>query len=158
DARTRFLRPGGIVIPQSVTLVVAPAHVQARRHRLPAGVPLQYGEFEEIALDSPLELTRNVRFRILSEPPDLIRTQLAGVEALPELTGLTATWPDMAVAGINGFAVWADATLAPGVRLSTLGTTSWTPVFYRVQPFELEQGTLEFKLSLTSESNYWSAT
>jgi precorrin-6B methylase 2 len=155
DARKRFLKSDGAVIPESVTLVVAAAHLKTRPQKLPAGVPLDYGDFEALALHAPVELGRHVRFRIVSEPRDLIRTDLARIEALPDLTNLTACWQLLNVETVNCFAVWADATLTGGVRLSTLKTASWTPIFYRIRPLEQHNGCLEFKLTLTPETNYW---
>lgn len=158
DARARFLKADGIVIPASVTLVAAAAHLKTRKRTLPVGIPLEYADFEALALHSPVELHRQARFRIVSEPRDLIRTDLASIQALPDLTNLTASWQQLDATAINCFAVWANATLTDGVRLSSLKTTSWTPVFYRFQRFEQESGNLEFKLTLTPETNYWSVS
>jgi precorrin-6B methylase 2 len=157
DARNRFLKPDGAVIPQAITLMAAPAIVQTSKRRLPAGLSLNYEQFEPLALNSPLELLRRVRYQLVAKPHSLIRTDLAHVAALPDLTNLSACWHTVPVRAINGFAVWVNAALTDGVRLSTRKTTSWTPVFYRIEPFPHDVGDIEFKLSLTPESNYWSA-
>jgi hypothetical protein len=54
--------------------------------------------------------------------------------------------------------MWAEATLTAGVSLTGLSTTSWTPLLYRVRPFKGKGGLLEFKVTLTAASNYWTAT
>ena len=43
DARERFLKPGGVLIPETVAVVAAAAHLKRRHKRLPAGIPLEYG-------------------------------------------------------------------------------------------------------------------
>ena len=158
DARKRFLKSDGAVIPESVTLVAAAGNLLKEHQTLPAGVPLDYREFETLALHAPVEMRRHVRYRIVSEPRDLIRTDLAHAEMLPDLTDLTACWQELNAAAVNCFAVWADATLTCGVRLSSLKTASWTPVFYRIRPLEQKNGCVEFKLSLRPETNYWSVS
>ncbi len=57
DARERFLRPGGLLIPESVALVAAAAHLKSRHKRLPAGIPLAHDHFESLALNIPVGLS-----------------------------------------------------------------------------------------------------
>ena len=158
DARKRFLQTDAVVIPESISLMVAGAQIKTARQKLPADVPLDYAEFTALTIHSPVELRRNVRFRIRSEPRELIRTDLASIQALPDLTRLTARWEPLDVSQTNCFAVWVVIRLTEGVQLSTLTTTSWTPVFYRIEPFEQSRGRLEFTLTLTPETNYWNVT
>jgi hypothetical protein len=96
--------------------------------------------------------------QIIASPQELIRADLGSITAMPDLNDLMACWelPDARL--VNCFAVWAEMTLAPGVRVTTRQTASWLPVIYRIRPFEQERGEIEFKLVLTSKSNYWTAS
>jgi SAM-dependent methyltransferase len=158
DARERFLKPGGVLIPNAVALVAAGGHLDQNHLGLPAGIPVEYGYFESLLLNHPFGLIDRARLKLLSEPQELVRADLTADKSLPNLHNLTARWELRSTNRINCFVVWAEATLTGGVRLTTRRTTSWSPVIYRVNPFREEQGELEFKLTLTETSNYWTVS
>jgi SAM-dependent methyltransferase len=158
DARERFLKPGGVLIPESVSLVAAPAHLKKRHKKLPAGVPVEYDYFESLLLNHTIGLADRASLRLLSDPKELLRADLATIKSAPALNDLTASWKPRDANRINCFAVWANAGLSNETPMTAIQTTSWSPVVYRVKPFEGEEGELEFKLTLTEDSNYWTAT
>ena len=158
DARTRFLRPGGILIPETVSLVAAAAHLKNRHERLPAGIPMTHSSFESLALNIPIGLNNKARLQIISDPQELVRADFGSISATPDLSSLTARWELPDARRVNCFAVWAEVTLVNGVSITTRQTTSWFPMIYRIKPFEQERGAIEFRLALTSKSNYWTAT
>jgi SAM-dependent methyltransferase len=155
DARERFLKPGGSMIPQRVALLVAPAYLESRYSRLPMGINASFEQLESLILNSPVALIEDSRLKFVGEPQTLIEVDLTSLASPLDLTSLKASWNDVNTAQINCFAVWADLVLTPGVTISTLETTSWSTMAYRVKPFGEQHGNLEFKLSLTRESNYW---
>jgi len=158
DARERFLKPGGVLIPGAVALRAAAAHLRQRPDRLPAGLPVDFGLFEALLLNSPLPLGARARLQQVSEPADLIRVDLTSVQAPPAVADLTACWRQQDTRRVNCFVVWVEALLTPGVGITTTRTTSWSTTAYRVSPFQGERGDLEFKLALTSATNCWTAT
>ena len=158
DARERLLKPGGVLIPESVSLVAAAAHFKSRHKKLPAGIDLEYDNFESLAMNIPIGLNGLSRLKLLTQPQDLLRVDLATVNVIPQFSGLTARWEMEDASQVNCFAVWAEAKLTEGVNLTAIRTTSWTPLLYRVKPFTCERGLLEFNLTITATSNYWKAT
>lgn len=155
DARSRFLKTGGILIPESVSLLAAPVHLPDRI--LPLGIPIDAPFFHDLMLHSPVELEKKQTV-FLSPERELIAVDLYSVEAPPSLLDLSATWKIHGARRVNGFVTWAAARLTTGIRLSALKTSSWKQTVYRIKPFTQTSGNLEFRLSLTPETNHWSAT
>lgn len=158
DARERFLKPGGIMIPQTVSLIVAAANFENANEKLPSGIPLVGTVFESLSLNIPLALQDKSNLTILTEPLKLIRTDLETVMEMPFLNDLSTHWEVTDTAKINCFVVWAEATLTDDVSVSTNQTTSWKPMVYRIKPLQHERGELLFSLTLTSKSNYWTVS
>jgi precorrin-6B methylase 2 len=158
DARKRFLKPNGALIPNAVALVIAPAHLAKEHEKLPVGIQVNYDYFESLLLNVPVGLTDKAQLEILGEPRDLVRIDLGSVESRPDLTSLKAEWPNLQTKGVNGFAVWAEAILSQNVQVATINTTSWSTTVYPIKSFQGEEGKLEFDLMLTSNTNYWTAT
>jgi SAM-dependent methyltransferase len=160
DARERFLRPGGILIPEGVSLIAAGAQLKEAGD-FPAGIPLAHHRLASLAMHIPVGLrdpSDRARLTILTDARELVRLDLRSVSAAPDLNTLTALWESADVSQINCFAVWAEIQVTQDIRLKTMDTTSWMPMIYRIEPFHDDQGTLKFVLTLTSKSNYWTAS
>ena len=146
------------MIPEKVTLLVAPARLEPKYSRLPMGINASFEHVESLILNSPVALLEDSRLKLVGESRTLIEVDLTSLASPLDLTNLKASWNDVDTRQINCFAVWANLTLTPGVTISTVETTSWSTMAYRVKPFSNKHGNLEFKLSLTRESNYWTTT
>ena len=159
DAQAHFLKPDGVLIPGTISLCAAAVQFKKRPERLPAEIPLDYAYFESLAYHAPLPVVMSARFKRVTPPRTLIRTDLTTIAAPPDLTNMTVRWSASEVsAAVDGFVIWCESTLTKGVRLSTLQTTSWSPIIYRIQPFEEASGDLEFTLTLGSETAQWTAS
>jgi hypothetical protein len=93
----------------------------------------------------------------LADPKPLIDVDLTTIWEALDLTKLSANWEIADTSAINCFAVWADIQLSEAVSISTIDSSSWSIMLYRIESFEKQSGNLEFKLSLTSSTNHWTA-
>jgi predicted RNA methylase len=157
DARKRFLKRGGVLIPSSVALVVAPARLKKSK-KLPAAVPIECSYFESLNVNMPVTLDDRSRLKMLAPASELIRVDLNTVKKPPELNDLIARWTLKDAKELNCFAVWGELTLTEGINLSTYETSSWSPVIYMIKPFKEAQGEVEFKFAMSSKNYYWTTT
>jgi predicted RNA methylase len=157
DARKRFLKPGGAMIPSVVSLFVAPAHLKHSYRTLPEGVPVEGRYMEFVCQNLPIRLNDTSQLKFVGEPVELMRVDLTTIESPPDFEAMTARWKLAGATGLNCFAVWAEVILTTGVKLKTLETSSWKPVVYKVEPIKSKKRhEIEFKLSLNDQHTVWS--
>ncbi|MFP5261059.1 MAG: 50S ribosomal protein L11 methyltransferase [Blastocatellia bacterium] len=157
DARKRFLKPGGVLIPSSVRLMAAAARVRRAYKKMPAGVRLKAAYFETLNLNIPIVLLNKSRLKVLSKPEALIEADLTTIKSPPDMSNLRARWKMGDPSQINCFAVWAELTLTAGANLSTADTSNWSPVLYPFKPFDEGRGEVEFTLNLSDKNHHWRA-
>lgn len=154
DAQSRFLRPGGHIVPERVALFASGAHLTTIAQPTPQGLPFLLPHFAELGLHAPRRVKRARDLQILTEPICLIDIDLSRPPLPSVLEDLRATWAAVDAAAINCVAVWVEAQLSPGVRLSTRRTSSWTPVIYPIQPTPRADSTLDFQLCLAGRREW----
>ncbi len=119
DARRRFLKPGGAMIPQAITLMVAGVSSDACLENATRWsqeiVPPQYRWLEQ--------LSRNVRYSHAFRPDDLIAAPavLGHVDLAadgPDFFRFSATLTATAAGRFDGVAGWFDCLLAGDVRMT----------------------------------------
>lgn len=158
DAKNRFLKPGGALIPSQVSLVVAPAYLKNPLESSPAGVPIKCGYFESLNLNIPILLNDKSSLESIGPARELFRADLNQPDQHFDLSKLIGRWKRAETFRFNCFAVWAEMVLTRGVKLSTMNTSSWSPIIYLFKPFEQASGDLELELNLTEKSHYWSVS
>jgi len=156
DARKRLLKKGGLLIPRSLAIIAAAAHL--RSPKLPAVAPVQCDYFASLNLNIPVELNNKKSLRLLSEPAQLVSVDLTTVQRPPRLDRLTARWKMSDLPSVNCFVIWAEATIGEAVNLKTIATSSWNPIVYRIKPFATARGEVELKLSISGKDYHWSAS
>jgi protein arginine N-methyltransferase 1 len=123
DARSRFLEPGGVIIPHGVEQLVCP--VIAERHWRELAVWDEVGFGLDFTPAKTMSLN-NIYVRWL-EPGDLLGGGMQA-KAWDEVRfdrrnkttrAGSATWPLETATTICGLALWWRAELAPGVTLAT---------------------------------------
>ena len=117
DARKRFLKPGGVLIPRKLEQFVAPV-VSDRLHR-------EFAAWDATGFDLSVAKTmslNNIYVRTLSAK-ELLEAKAwdaidLGTDGRSNRKG-EASWKLKAATTIYGFATWWSAELAPGIVLST---------------------------------------
>lgn len=123
DARARFLKPGGVIIPRSVEQFVCP--VVAERHYRELAVWDEIGFGLDFAPAKAMSLN-NIYVRWF-EPGDLLAggapakawDRVAFDRRNKTTRAGAAAWRLSAPATIHGLALWWRAELAPGIALAT---------------------------------------
>lgn len=131
DAKKRFLKPGGTIIPRRLDQLVAPV-VSDR-------IQSEFDAWEKTGFDLSIARTmslNNIYVRTL-KPAELLGAQVwdkieFGSDARSARKG-EASWKLKSDATVYGFAVWWKAELVPGVDLSTAPDaprTHWEQLYF----------------------------
>lgn len=158
DARDRFLKDGGHIIPETIALYAAAGQLKQWTDPIPTGLDFDFAALTRLNLSSPRVMKRSRDVKLLTRPALLISTDLRRVGSTPSLRELRAAWDMPVNAEVDCVVVWVESRLATGVKMSTRRTTSWRPTVYRISPPNRPSDRMEFSLALTAESNYWTAT
>lgn len=154
DARRRFLKRGGVLIPEAVTLAAAPGVLP---EALGVHPPLIRAEsFRALAVHAPSAMSPE-RFRPLARGAPLLRTDLKTALPPVSLAGLRARYRVADGARVGCFGIWGELDLAPGIRLSTRTAASWGLTYFPVDP--LPRGPCRLDLELTlGRHTHWRVT
>jgi protein arginine N-methyltransferase 1 len=145
DARARFLRRGGRIVPQALALWAEPVKLRADAAVRGRGLDLQ--PFRDLTVHCARVIYGGA-LRTVAPAVRLVRVDLrkAGIRAgWGEQRGRWAV-PDLA--RVDGVAVWVEITLAPGVTLRTRTGTHWSPTFFPVERLGRGRGTLDCRIRM----------
>jgi protein-L-isoaspartate O-methyltransferase len=150
DARRRFLRRGGVIIPERLSLMAAPARRLALGRKTPG---VSKTSLDALAVHLPDGFSAR-EVRLVADPAALITVTLGEQESV-DLRQLSASWRGFTQRRrIDGFAVWASMRLARAVHLATLWNTHWHPFWYGIEPIRTP-GTVSFSLALGRPRLHW---
>jgi SAM-dependent methyltransferase len=152
-ARTRFLRPGGAIIPEWVALAAAPV-----RPPSPLGLDPPLLPSSSVASLTAV-VPRNLHpaeLRALAPGRTLLRVDLRTARADAPLPVARVRFPVADGRAVGGLAVWVVMGLAPGVRLSTRGGTHWLPTLLPIGPLPAGPGRLEVEVDWNPRRRRWS--
>ncbi|MEP6848643.1 MAG: GNAT family N-acetyltransferase [Acidobacteriota bacterium] len=161
DARTRFLKDGGSIIPETIALYAAAGRLKVRSETIPVGLDFDLAFLDDLNHHSPRALKRPEDIELLTDPACLIETDLRIAVEKPLLSNLSARCDPLDAGEADDadcFAVWVESRLTSGVSLSTRETTSWLPNIFRVRPPSKGCAAIEFTLSLDEHTNRWAVT
>lgn len=156
DAK-RFLKPGAVIIPGTISQLVAPV----TSPRLKTDIDVWPDVGFDLAFDEAREISLNNIYVKTIRPDDLLPggTQewdfVDFAKKNKSIRTKTVTWKEIAT--IHGFALWWDAELVPGVHLSTAPDkplTHWEQIFLPVMKSVTVQKGERVELTITSDSRY----
>lgn len=150
-ARSRFLRPGGAMVPEWVALAAAPVRAP------PLGLSPRFLPSASIAALTA-HLARGVRsaeLETLTPARELVRIDLRRARAGERVPTAHARFHVRDGRAVGGIAVWVVMGLAPGVTLSTRSGSSWVSSLLPLEPLPRGRGTLEVEVDWSPASRRW---
>jgi SAM-dependent methyltransferase len=152
-ARTLFLRPGGALVPEWVSLAAAPVRPPFALGLVPR--LLASASFASLAAHVPRSL-HPAQLAALAPGRQLLRIDLHRSRASAPLPLARARFHVSDGRSVGGIAVWVEMGLAPGVRLSTRRGTHWLPTLLPVEPLPAGPGRLDVEVDWNPRRRRWS--
>jgi SAM-dependent methyltransferase len=149
DARARFLRRGGRLVPERLALRAAPVRLSPR-----PSAPIRRGAFDALAVHFPRGVV-DERVRLLARPATLLSLDLRRTRSSAATSGLVGRWRLRDGRSADALALWVRLGLAPGLALETLAGTHWSPLLLGVEPLPSGPGELRLQLDLEREPVRW---
>ncbi len=159
DLRTRFLAPGGVIIPQKLSLFAVPVHFGLLDREIPAGVPVMTEYLRSIRLHFPLNVPLGDRKQIemLAEPKVISEMDFRSIVTSPAFDGVEARFDVPDVRRVNAFATFDVSTFDQGIEMKNFESQSWGTVVYPIAEFDIDgAGTLSFSLRMNDKGSVWS--
>ncbi len=151
-ARERFLRRGGVLVPEWVALVAAPVRAPLRLGLTPPFLPASS------AASLSAHVPRNLHaaeLRALAPGRELLRLDLRTARARDRLPVARARFRVADGRAVGGIAVWVRIGLAPRVELETRAGTHWLPTLLPVEPLPKGKGVLDVDIDWNADRRRW---
>ncbi len=160
DIRERFLAPGGILIPQKLKLMAAPAHFDESSDRLPVGLPLSVGFLRSIKLNygRAVLISDRDKIRILADPKPLLEIDFRTVTDAAKLENLTASWKLRNMKKANAIVIFNQSTFTESIEMDAFRSQSWGVTINEFVPFDIGAGELSFRTTLDSKQGNWTVS
>lgn len=155
--RDRFLAPDGMLIPQKLTLLAAPAYYRRSINDLPAALPLTTEFLKTIKLNYSQNLSllhrKNVEF--LAEPTKLIEIDFRTVTEVPMMKDLSLSWKVKNLRKANAIITFNRSTFTDEIEMDAFGSQSWGATIHEFVPFAKRSGELRFVVTYNSQKGNW---
>lgn len=158
DIRNRFLAPDGVLIPQKLALMAAPAFIAKAAADLPSGLPISTNFLRSLRLNYSrhLSLAERGDIKLLAEPKPLIEFDFRSISEAPKLENLTASWKLKNVSKANAIVTFNHSTFTDSIEMDSFGSQSWGASLGEFVPFNVKKGELLFRTTLDPKHGNWS--
>lgn len=159
DLRSRFLAPGGVIIPQKLSLFAVPVHFGLFDRIVPSGVPISTEYVRSIRRHFPLNVTLGERGQIemLAEPKLISEMDFGSVVSSPAFDGIEAEFEVDDIRRVNAFATFDKSTFDDGIEMKNFESQSWGTMLYPITEInKAGPGTLSFSLRMNDKGSVWS--
>ena len=157
DIRKRFLAPGGVLIPQKLTLLAAPAHFEEPVDRLPAALPLSTGFLRSLKLNygRAVSISDRHKIKLLADPKPLIEIDFRNVGEAVSLESLAASWKVKYLRKANAIVTFNRSTFTDKIVMDALTSQSWGVGINEFVPFDVKSGELFYRVTLDPKQGNW---
>jgi protein arginine N-methyltransferase 1 len=166
DARKRFLKPGGIIVPQKVRLQAVPVNIEHNhpfRFLSEAFNNLETEHLSHLAANNVYRLLPDVieSLRILSQPTDLFEANLFDCDSLDYPLKMAVEIKIESSGNFDGIIVFPDITVGDGIKISLFDngrpvSSSWQMMFFPImERTALNAGDrVAFEVTLTEHNGF----
>jgi len=156
--RNRFLKPGGILIPQKLAMLAVPVRLENSVQNLPAELPISCNFLKSIKQNysSHAPLSDRQKIKFLAEPKKLVEIDFTTVEAAPQLKNISVMWQVDELSEANAVAVFNRSTFTEDITMNNFDSQSWGITVYEFQPFAENAGEIRFDLTIDEKKVIWS--
>jgi len=157
DIRERFLAPSGVLIPQKLTLLAAPADFEDSVDRLPAALPLSTRFLRSLTLNygRAVSISDRNKIKMLAEPKTLIELDFRSVTEAVSLENLTASWKMKNVKKANAIVTFNRSTFIDKIEMDAFASQSWGVGINEFLPFDVKTGELLYRVTLDAKQGNW---
>ena len=160
DIRNRFLATGGVLIPQKLTLMAAPAFVARASNDLPKSLPLSTNFLRSLRLNYArhLSIADRDEVKLLAEPKPLIELDFRNISEALKLENLIASWKLNNVKRANAIVTFSHSTFTDSIKMDSFGSQSWGASLHEFTPFDVKRGELLFRATMDPKQGNWSVS
>ncbi len=157
DIRTRFLKPGGILIPQALAMFAAPAVVRSSVHDVPASLDLKFDFFRSVKLNygQSIAFSEHSSVEFVADPIRLMQMDFSHLtpEDLPK--EVIGSWKLRSLSKPNAIVTFCRSQFTDEIEMEGFDSQSWGTSFYTFAPLPKGPGVLNFRQSLDPEQMNW---
>lgn len=157
NIRDRFLAPNGVLIPQKLALMAAPAFNEQYALDLPKGLPISSNFIRSIKLNHGQHVSLNERanLTLLAEPQPLVAIDFRSVEEAPSMTDMTARWKVKNLSRVNCIVTFNQSTFTERIEMDAFKSQSWGGGVYGIIPFSGKAGEIMFRATMVGNKTNW---